>query len=126
MKGSDALYFFLFKYIKEAFEKPGWCVFNTDEAHFTVQVIRKDLYILVTPDVEQAMLLLLFYTCYDVVKLRYIICVFRRACLFPVYLQMHNKNTLLYKNKGKGKGKMFPLQATCGPKGGWRYSSTLT
>ena len=28
--------------------------------------------------------------------------------------------------KGKGKGKVIPLQARCGPEGGYRYSSTLT
>jgi len=28
-------------------------------------------------------------------------------------------------NKDKGKGKVIPLQARCGPEGGWRYSSTL-
>jgi len=39
--------------MKEAFEKLGWCVFNTDEAHFTVGVIRKDLYILDPPNVGQ-------------------------------------------------------------------------
>jgi len=27
--------------------------------------------------------------------------------------------------KGKGKGKVIPLQAWCGPEGGYRYSSTL-
>jgi len=27
--------------------------------------------------------------------------------------------------KGKGKGKVIPLQARCGPEGGQRYSSTL-
>lgn len=52
MKGSAAVNFF-FKYMKEAFEKLGWCVFNTDEALFMVEVIRKDLYILVPPNVGQ-------------------------------------------------------------------------
>jgi len=27
--------------------------------------------------------------------------------------------------KGKGKGKVIPLQARCGPEGGYSYSSTL-
>ena len=31
-----------------------------------------------------------------------------------------SKNTVI-----KGKGKVFPLQARCGPEGGYRYSSTL-
>ena len=30
-----------------------------------------------------------------------------------------------YKDKGKGKGKVIPLQARCGPEGGQRYSSTV-
>jgi len=30
-----------------------------------------------------------------------------------------------YSHIGKGKGKVIPLQAPCGPEGGYRYSSTL-
>ena len=48
---------------------------------------------------------------------------------FYIKLTRYENNSAYRKNSKlqirKGKGKVIPLQARCGPEGGWRYSSTL-
>jgi len=40
-------------------------------------------------------------------------------------IELLNTLTHMYPSSVKGKGKVIPLQARCGPEGGKRYSSTL-
>ena len=46
----------------------------------------------------------------------------RMSHLKIAYRMIHELCSVIHEN---GKGKVIPLQARCGPEGGYRYSSTL-